>query len=279
MTYKTLLVHLDTSACAQTRLGIALRLAQQYGAHVTGFFAAFAPDPRSFDVMAGSAAWFESHRKLREEQRGAIERLFHAELRRAGVEGDWIAVASPDAGQSAIDHSRYADLVLIGQADPDDPETYVAGHFPEDIVMTSGRPVLMVPYAGYHETLGTRVLVAWNGSRESARAVHDALPVLLRAQHVTVLQINSPDAPAPVRTPGTDITRTLARHGVNADFVEVTSDIDETCGDALLSWAAERSFDLAVMGAYGHARWREQVLGGATRTMFEAATLPVLMSH
>lgn len=146
MSYKTLLVHLDSSARSQTRLEIALRLAQRYGAHLTGLFAAFTPDPRAFYVMAGSAAWFESHRKLHEEQRGAIERLFHAELRRAGVEGEWIA-ASQHPEQSVIAHSRYADLVLIGQADPEDPETYIAEHFPENVVMASGRPVLLVPCA------------------------------------------------------------------------------------------------------------------------------------
>ncbi|RQH05811.1 universal stress protein [Paraburkholderia dinghuensis] len=278
MSYKTLLVHLDTSNRVQARLEIALRLARRFDAHLTGLFATFVPDPREFRVMAGSASWFETHRKLREEQRGAAERIFRAELLRAGVEGDWIA-ASQDAEQSVITHSRYADLIIVGQSDPDDPETYVADRFPETVVLTSGRPVLVVPYAGRHEAVGSRALVAWNGSREASRAVHDAMPFLARAERVTVVRINTPGSPVPVRAPGTDITQTLARHGANVDIVEISNDIDETCGDALLSLAADEAYDLVVMGAYGHARWKEQVVGGVTRTMFDSATLPVLMSH
>ncbi|WP_233870409.1 universal stress protein [Paraburkholderia adhaesiva] len=278
MSYKTLLVHLDTSNRVQARLELALRLARRFDAHLTGLFATFVPDPREFRVMAGSASWFETHRKLREEQRGAAERIFRAELLRAGVEGEWIA-ASQNAEQSVITHSRYADLIIVGQSDPDDPETYVADRFPETVVLTSGRPVLVVPYAGRHEAVGSRALVAWNGSREASRAVHDAMPFLARAERVTVVRINTPSSPAPVRAPGTDIALTIARHGAHVDIVEISNDIDETCGDALLSLAADEAYDLVVMGAYGHARWKEQVVGGVTRTMFDSATLPVLMSH
>jgi nucleotide-binding universal stress UspA family protein len=278
MSYKTLLVHLDTSHRVQTRLEVALRLARQFDAHLTGLFATFAPDPREFRVMAGSAGWFEAHSKLREEQRGAIERIFRAELLRAGVQGDWISTAQ-HGEESVVSHSRYADLIVVGQSDPDDPETFIADRFPETVVLTSGRPVLVVPYAGRHETVGSRVLVAWNGSRESARAVYDAMPFLARAERVTVLRINVPGSPAPVREPGADITLTLARHGVNVDAVEIASDSDETSGDALLSLSAEEGYDLVVMGAYGHARWKQQIVGGVTRTMFDSATLPVLMSH
>jgi nucleotide-binding universal stress UspA family protein len=278
MSYKTMLVHLDASDRAQARLEIALRLARQFDAHLSGVFATFTPDPREFYVMAGSATWFETHRRLREEQGAAIERQFRAELQRADVHGDWIA-AVRYAERAVVAHGRYADLIIAGQTDPEDPETYIAEHFPETVVMESGSPVLLVPYAGHYEAIGSRVVVAWNGSREAARAVHDAMPFLARAERVTILRINTPGSPALVRAPGTDIALTLARHGVNVDFAEIANDIDETCGDALLFWADENGYDLVVMGAYGHARWKERVLGGTTRTMFESATLPVLMSH
>ena len=278
MSYKTLLVHLDTSHRVQARLEIALRLAREFDAHLTGLFATFVPDPREFRVMAGSASWFDTHRKLRDEQRGAVERVFRAELLRAGVQGDWISTEQ-HGEESVVVHSRYADLIIVGQSDPDDPESFIADRFPETVVLTSGRPVLVVPYAGRHEALGSRALVAWNGSREAARAVHDALPFLMRAERVTVVRINVEGASAPADEPGTDITLALARHGVNVDVIEITSDRDETSGDALLSVAAEEGYDLVVMGAYGHARWKQQIVGGVTRTMFDSATLPVLMSH
>lgn len=278
MTYKTLLVHLDTSNRVQARLEIALRFARRFDAHLTGLFATFMPDPRGFHAMAGSASWFETQRKLHEEQRGATERIFRAELQRAGVKGEWIA-ASQSAEPSVVAHCRYADLVILGQDDPDDPQTYIADRFPESVVMASGRPVLMLPYAGHHEAVGSRVLVAWNGSRESARALYDAMPLLAGAQRVTVARINTPGSGAPMRAPGTDVTATLARHGVNASYAELRNDIDETSGDALLSFAAGEGYDLLVMGAYGHARWKERVLGGVTRTIVDSATVPVLMSH
>lgn len=278
MSYKTLLVHLDTSSRMQARLDIALRIARRFDAHLKGLFATFAPDPREFYAIAGSASWYETHRRMRDEQRGAAERIFRAELRRAGVEGEWIE-ASQDGEQAVVQHSRYADLVVLGQTDPDEPETFIADRFPETVVMASGRPVLVVPYAGHYDTVGSQALVAWDGSREAARAVHDAMPFLVGAERVTVLHINSPGAPSRAGTPVTDITMTLARHGANVDFREIANDIDETCGDALLSLAAGDGYDLLVMGAYGHARWKERVLGGTTRTIFESATLPVLMSH
>jgi len=278
MSYKTLLVHLDTSHRVQARLEIALRLARQFDAHLTGLFATFVPDPREFRVMAGSARWLEAHRKLREEQRGAIERVFRAELLRAGVPGDWISTEE-HGEESVVAHSRCADLIIVGQSDPDDPETFIGDRFPETVVLTSGRPVLVVPYAGRFEAVGARALVAWNDSREAARAVHDAMPFLMRAERVTIVRINVPGESAPDREPGTDITVTLARHGVHADVIEIASDSDETSGDALLSLSAEEGYDLVVMGAYGHARWKQQIVGGVTRTMFDSATRPVLMSH
>jgi len=278
MSYKTLLVHLDTSERAQTRVDIALRLARAFDAHVTGMFATFVLDPRSFYLTAGASEYLALQRQTRDEQRGAIERLFRAELTRAGVEGEWIA---PDeyADEAVIHASRGADLVIAGQTDPEAPEASVGSRFPEDLVMMSGRPVLIVPYAGRCEPPGERVLVAWDGSREAARAVHDALPFLLRAARVSVVRVRTAGAPAPRRRPGIDIVDALARHGLHVDTAGVVSDADETVGTALLSYAADAGYDLVVMGAYGHRRWQERILGGVTRTMFESMTVPVLMSH
>ncbi|PXW25382.1 universal stress protein [Paraburkholderia caballeronis] len=278
MSYKTLLVHLDTSQRAQARLDVALRLARRFDAHLTGIFATFVPDPRSFYLMAGSADYFDSQRQTRDEQRAAIERLFHAELTRAGVEGQWLAPAEY-ANEAVIRASRGADLVIAGQADPEDPEAYLGDRFPEDLVMSSGRPVLVIPYAGRYDPLGDRVLIAWDGSREAARAVHDALPLLLFASRVSVVRVSTAGSPPKPQRPGLDIVDALARHGVAVDAAGIVSDADETAGNALLSYGADAGYDLVVMGAYGHARWQERMLGGVTRTMFESMTQPVLMSH
>jgi len=270
------------SARAHPRLEYALRLARQFDAHLTGVFSAFTPDPRSFYVMAGAADYYEEHRKTRQERHGALERIFHAELLRAGVRGQW--VDCPDSAGDAIPrYARHADLVVAGQDDPDDPESFIADHFPETLVMTSGRPVLFIPYIGVFPTLGANIMVAWNGSRESARAVYDAMPLLQRAEKVTVVRLNEskgePGAQRANRIPGADIALLLARHDVKAEVAAIDGVNGIPMGDMLMSRASDLGADLVVMGAYGHSRWQELVMGGATRTMLESMPIPVLMSH
>jgi nucleotide-binding universal stress UspA family protein len=278
MSYKSIVVQLDMSARAHPRLEYAVRLARQFGAHLTGVFSAFTPDPRSFHVMAGVADYYEAHRQSRQERHGALERIFHAELLRAGVTGQWID-HDESAGEAIPRYARYADLVVAGQDDPDDPESFIADHFPETLVMSAGRPVLFIPYTGVFPTLGANIMLAWNGSRESARAVHDALPLLQRAENVTVVRLNHKDEPRDSRIPGADIALILARHGVKAEVAALDGVGNLPLGDVLLSRASDLGADLVVMGAYGHSRWQELVMGGATRSMLESMTVPVLMSH
>jgi nucleotide-binding universal stress UspA family protein len=279
MTYKTLMVHLDTSARANARLSLALKLARTYGAHLDGLFATFEPHPREFYVMAGTADYYDARRKLRLEQRGAIERLFHAELARAQVEGAWVT-AEGDPLAAVMQRSRSADLTIVGQTDLNDPDAYVSDHFAEMIVMGAGGPVLVMPYTGYFESIGERVLIAWNGSREAARAVHDAIPFITRAAHVTIAAAATTFTSGASQASCADLAAMLARHGATTvDIARFDRHATETSGDALLSYAAEGGFDLLVMGAYGHARLQELVLGGATRTVLGTMTLPVLMSH
>jgi nucleotide-binding universal stress UspA family protein len=169
---------------------------------------------------------------------------------------------------------------LAGQDDPDDPESFIADHFPETLVMSADRPVLFIPYAGVFPALGANIMVAWNGSRESARAVHDALPLLQRAENVTVVRLKEhKDEPRGSRIPGADIALLLARHGVKAEVSAGDRVDDVPLGDMLLSRASDLGADLVVTGAYGHSRWQELVMGGATRSMLESMTVPVLMSH
>jgi nucleotide-binding universal stress UspA family protein len=279
MTYKSIVVQLDMGTRAHPRLEYAIRLARQFDAHLTGMFSSFTPDPRSFYVMAGTADYYEAHRKSRKERHGALERIFHAELLRAGVSGQWIDCA--DSGAERIRRqARYADLVIAGQDDPDDPEAFIADHFPETLVMTSGRPVLFIPYTGVFPTLGANIMVAWNGSRESARAVHDSMPLLQQAGRVTVVSLNeSPGEPGAHSKAGADIALLLTRHGVKAEAAVIDGVGDVPMGDMLLSGASDLGADLIVMGAYGHSRWQELVMGGATRTLLQSMPVPVLMSH
>ena len=143
--------------------------------------------------------------------------------------------------------------------------------------MAAGRPALVVPYIGAGKTIGARPMVAWDGGREAARAVNDAMPMLERAKSVVVLTVN-PKKRDHGQEPGADIALHLARHGikVEAQHLEVR---DMSVADTILSRMADQGIDLLVMGAYGHSRIREWVMGGTTRQIFANMTVPVLMSH
>jgi len=137
--------------------------------------------------------------------------------------------------------------------------------------------VLVMPYAGTFDVVGKRALLAWNASREATRATTDALPFLRAADKVVVAPVK-PDRAAHGEAPGTDIGLYLSRHGVRVEVAAIEgTELD--AGSALLSRAADLSIDLIVMGAYGHSRMSELILGGVTRTMMESMTVPVLMSH
>ena len=278
MSFKTIVVHLDTSQSAHPRLETALALAKQFGAHLTGVFAVFSPDPRSLYVMAGTAEYYREHEERRAERRAALERLFHAELLRAEVHGEWMSVE--ESASFAVPRlGRCADLIVAGQDNPGVAESYVGDLFPENLILSSGRPVLLVPYARSERTSSSRILVAWDGSREAARAVHDALPFMRAAKKTTVLTINGKREGRPTGVRGADIAALIARHGVPVEVADIETGEGGSVGDVLLSHAADSGADLLVMGGYGHARWRELVMGGATRTILKSMTVPVLMSH
>jgi nucleotide-binding universal stress UspA family protein len=173
--------------------------------------------------------------------------------------------------------ARYADLVVLGQAAAaEDNEGSLLPDLPDYVLLNCGRPVLLVPRTGRFPTIGKRVMVAWNGSVEAAKAVTAALPLLRGAEQVTLTVLgNSADTLG--ESPGADIALYLARHGVNVEVLRRPEAADP--GKAILSLAADFNVDLLVMGAYGHSRFREMMLGGATRTILATATLPVLMAH
>ncbi|KWK69845.1 universal stress protein UspA [Burkholderia ubonensis] len=277
MSYKTLLVHLDDSERCHTRVKLALDLAQRWNAHLIGLYVVcqdlFEPLFRPSEPL--KLAVYE---RLCEERRKQAEERFLDAAERAGRSVEWRAPAGP-ATETAILHARHADLLLLGQQDPNDRMTYIARYFVEDVVMASGRPVIVVPYAGHVRTLGENVLIGWDGGREAARAVADAMPLLMRARFVNVETV-ARKRPDPDKTPaGVDVAAYLERHGVRASFSTTPREGDIGSGATLLNRASDLHADLIVMGAYSHTRMHERVLGGATRTILETMTVPVLMSH
>ena len=209
-----------------------------------------------------------------DKEREAFEHA--ASLR--GLSAEWRMVGEGLETDPAV-HARYVDLTIMGQLDPAGGDGELLRPRPEHVALASGRPILVVPYAGNFETIGRRALIGWNATREATRAVNDAMPLLMAAEIVTVLTIDArggPDAHGEV--PGADISLHLARHGVKTT-IERTVSAGIPAGDVLLSRAADLGADLLVMGAYGHSRVRELLLGGATRSILQSMTVPVLMSH
>lgn len=279
MSYRNILVHLDASERAPTRLKLAMELATRFDAHLTGLFVAFRPEVPSFYVNAGTADDFINQESFRKERRAELEQRFHSEMVHTKAHGTWLD-SSEHPNIVVPKAARLADLTIIGQFDPDDPESLVADQFAENLVLSAGRPVLIVPYAGHFSTIGGRVLVAWNGSREATRALHDALPFVISAEETAVLTVNALDGEPPAtRIPGVDIAEVIARHGANVITEQIEGMHGASVGEMVLSRAADFGADLIVMGCYGHSRWRELALGGTSRSILRSMTVPVLMSH
>jgi nucleotide-binding universal stress UspA family protein len=276
MTYKTILVHLDSGKRCPARVELAIGLAKRFDAHLVGLHALTVVRlPRYAAVEAGPLAAEEPRRRAAEYAAEA-EKVFRQAVDRGGMPGaEWRSSFDDVLGAVTL-HARYADLVLVGQPAAEDGSGVDPG-FADRLVLAAGRPVLVLPYAGKFDAVGKRVLLAWNASREATRATTDALPLLKAADQVIVSPVK-PDRAAHGESPGADIGLYLTRHGVRVEVAPIAgTDLD--AGNALLSRAADFSSDLIVMGAYGHSRVSELILGGVTRTMFESMTVPVLMSH
>jgi nucleotide-binding universal stress UspA family protein len=279
MSYKTLLVHVDEAKNIDTRIGIAAQLAMTEGAHLIG--AAMTGVSRFlYDSMAiapGEPSIMPYLGTMRQRAEDSLNK-FENTVQRIGIGSFEKRLVDDDAAGGISLQARYSDLVILGQYDPDGTSSSVYADVPEYVVINSGCPTLIVPYAGSFDNLSDRVLIAWNESIEAARAVRHALPLLQRAKAVDVVVFNSASEPGVFgEQPGTDIAIYLARHNVEVEVHREQTGMDT--GNALLSLASNLNSNLLVMGCYGHTRLREILLGGATRTILQSMTIPVLMSH
>ena len=283
MSYKTNLLHVDQSKNAIDRIKLAAAIAKNEKAHLIG--AALTGVSRYIQqtgLMGNSDPHLTTHLSAHLEllRRRAREALGNFESIAQAMEVDSFetTLIDDEAGAGICLQARYSDLVVIGQTDLDQPSPAVMPDFPEYVVLNSGRPVMIVPYAGKFNAVGTRVFVAWDASAGATRAVTNAIPILRRADIVEVAVFNAASqGDAHGELPGADIVQYLARHGIRVDVLNEKTDTD--IGNALLSRATDFGSDLIVMGGYGHSRFREILLGGVTRTLLESMTIPVLMSH
>jgi nucleotide-binding universal stress UspA family protein len=283
VTLKDLLVVVDSSAASDHRVELAASLAAEHGAHLIGLYVLPIPEPDRSEEETRIGRIIDDLIKMynREEQELArvTQGKFEAAIEHHGIRGEW-RTAGGFASEVAAVHARYVDLVIVGQGDPKPKRTVMPPLRPEEVALSAGRPVLVTPSSLAHARIGSRILVAWNARREATRAVNDALPLLSKAESVTVLVVDPEKwtiAPHG-EEPGADIALHLARHGI-AVQVGVTFSEDTNTGEVLRAKAREIGADLIVMGAYGHSRTRELILGGVTWDILHEMTVPVLMSH
>jgi len=276
MTYKTILVHLNDSRRAEKVLEPAAQLAVRFNAHLIGLHVCSAVPASPIPMASSSLGAIVAAERRNSE---AIADIFKHMTTGQSYVAEWQLqkVSHLDLAAEVMGRGRAADLIVAGQTDPEWDLSPVLD-FPEHLALESGRPVLIIPYAGRYPTIGRRVVVAWKPARESARAVFDALPLLLGAEIVPILEIKERADDASTLAPDTSIAAALARHGLKPELrTSIAPEI--SIGDEILSRAADLDADLLVMGAYGHSRLRELIFGGTTRHIARHMTLPTLLSH
>jgi nucleotide-binding universal stress UspA family protein len=253
-------------------------LAQEHGARLISVFMqpqAAATPPEMFARGKGIANVIEVHQAQIEGIEAHHRGRYDDMVRRHGIRSEWRSL--PYLSSEVGVHAYYADLVVIARPESAGQTAGPPG-LAESLVLSSGRPIIMFPPRGTVSQV-RRILVAWNATRESIRAVADALPLLVRAKAVQVLVVDHErNRAGHGQEPGADIARHLTRHGAQVEVQRLASE-GKDVGHLLLSQAAAFGADLLVMGAYGHSHLREWMFGGVTRTVLYEAVLPVLMSR
>lgn len=276
MAMKHLLVHVDSGERSRARLGLAVDLARRFDARLAGLFAE--------ESAIGSSAVGRRSPQNMARARGTARELFEAATREARLDTEWWEVEQGESAQVVgwtIVCCRHVDLAIFGQHDPASGGALSAEAI-EQVLMECGRPLLVVPYAGCPPAVGRRVLVVWTGSREAARAVADAVPLLAGAEEVTLVAVQRPPAAgAAARTaPGPNIGEHLRTHGITVRYEKVIVDADDVpVVDTVLNHAAESVADLIVLGGHLPFGFPYVHRSNTTRDILRTMTVPVLLSR
>jgi nucleotide-binding universal stress UspA family protein len=278
MNWQNILVHVDDGRRAHVRIRVAAEIALKHNAHLIGIAPTgtlvmpFGATDEMMGLQYGTLV-----EAMRERAQQSLQQ-FDNQVKELGLRSHECRIADDDAAYATALHARYSDLVVVSQLDVDDPRPSVGPAFVEQVLLQSGRPILVVPRQGELESIGRRPAIAWNSSREAARAVSDALPLLHGAERVCVMVVDAvPSLDGHGAEPGADIALYLARHGINVEVIQESAGSD--LGKTLLTCVASFGSDLIVMGGYGHSKFREMLLGGVTRTVLGESSISVLMSH
>lgn len=279
MEIKNILLHLDHSGGCSNRLDTAFALARENKATITGLFVV--PDyvvPSYVEAQISVDLITDVTEKAIARAEDALvvyrQRAADAgvEMKADVVEGQVIPILR--------EHTKYTDLLLLGQDDPEDPDNASYG-LADALLFEGACACMVVPHSGKLETPGKRILLTWNASRESARALREALSMLQRAETVVVLSSEPDDGDTEIargHPHAQELARFLESHGIESVSSGI-ADVDVSPSDAILGQAADMNADMIVMGAYGHARLREIILGGVTRDLLKQSPIPLLLAH
>jgi nucleotide-binding universal stress UspA family protein len=280
---RTITVFLDASPSGAKRAAHAVALAQRWGAHLIGVHVVFAgvtPHP-SMCYVRGESAIRQvivdecDLEAVAEAASVLLGRRFRALCAGASVPGEFRAIRRGRTEEEAVLNSLQSDLVVVGHPEPHGLPDDMS---PERMLLASGVPLLIVPNAWACETIGDRILIGWNRTRQARRAISDAMGFLVAAASVTVLVIDQVGRQPDGQEPGADIALHLVRHDVYVRIERVASH-GAPIAQVILASAVRNGSDLLVVGAYSHARLRELLLGGTTRTLLAQMPVPVLISR
>ncbi|MGN6661678.1 MAG: universal stress protein [Achromobacter mucicolens] len=277
--YRRITVHLDHGFDCTRRTALALGLAKRHKAELVGVYASSAPPQYYYGESVMMSRTLNIMKNLQAQNRGAVQNAFLEAAAAADVPAVVRAGESSPSATVAL-HGRASDLIIVSQQNRDDVEAAHENEFVEQTLLTAGRPVMVLPSSGDFPVVGERVLLCWDGSREAARALADAAPLLQGASHVVVLTMDEGAATRSVESiPFEDLATYCVAHGIPAPD-HVRRDIKGVgVGSTILNAAADYSADLIVMGAYGHSKFREWAMGGATASILKSMTVPIMFSH
>lgn len=282
MSYKTILIHLDSFESTESVVEQAISVARANEAHVIGLApSGFASLPAG-DYFGTSARYINDIQQELDAAAKTAAEAFEKQCQKIGFDAFEARIFNESVVASLIEHAPFADLIVLSQPNDDGSQTSASPALVGDLLMEGGRPVLVVPNAHTPSSDFKQVVVAWDGSRQAGRAIIDAMPLLQRATTVNIVLVNAGEKKSKFaaihgQEPGADIGAFLARHGVATNVRQIVT--NTSVSDALLNEVSDSQTDLIVMGGYGHSRLREWILGGTTREILEGMSVPVLMSH
>ncbi|WP_153770780.1 universal stress protein [Labrenzia sp. CE80] len=276
MALKDIVTIVDLSG-SQPAAKYAIDLAANNDAHVTGLSITFEPVVPAFAAAPMPVDYLQAASEQAVGAAKDAQKSFDELARVAAVKTESRVADVLTGGplEGLLQHCRTTDLVVIGQENPDALEP-MRELLIETVLFESGVPVLIVPYIGVAQSEAKNVVIGWDGSSTATRAVHAALPILDKAEKITVLVVEknvTEDS-----QPGAEIATYLARHDLDVT-IDVITNPQTRVADTLLNYVSDNGNDLVVMGGYGHSRMREFLFGGATREILQAMTVPVLMAH